>query len=654
MFQLSKLVFTKEKEGIENREFNITKIIIYTLAFLLSMVGTRIAGVPAPFGIAVFTAILSTGAPVGIAAIVITVGTFIARGTIEAGFFLLYALILTAMVYFRAPRYNENDNEKRKLGVRLVTILMLMNLGFMLITGYTWENFLNSVLFTILAYIAYKIFANSLYVINNFSRKKVFASEEVIGAIILIVIACSSFKNFNISGVVIGNIISIFLIAVVAWKNNWIAGVIAGLGVGVALVITADANIIAVPVLMIYGLILGLLKSTSKWYIAALALISTLALFLAIKEGHDVHLFIEIVIATLAMVLVPKNFRINIKDMYAVGLMLPEGRDLELEEVKDVIELDNNNIDLEDDDLKLYTSSKDIKRTMKKYTELTEIEAKLEKEFPGIKIFREDNKKITVKIYTKPCKDINKPTCNIKNMEERLSTILGQKIVLQKQICAIRDGDSRCTYKFASEDKLTLQIGVSKMNRMGRIVSRDVSVQTRMDNGKFLLAISNGKENTDKARNESKTVLTSIEQLLSFGIGNDKAIELTYDNLNHPNTTTTLDAVVIDLYSNKLELLKKNTECPTYLKADTVLAMTTDTSVRLNEGNIIVLCSDSVVASNMDYANSELWIKYLLEKIDLIDSQTLADIIINEAKRNYHDKVLEDMTVIVARVEKKK
>ena len=52
----------------------------------------------------------------------------------------------------------------------------------------------------------------------------------------------------------------------------------------------------------------------------------------------------------------------------------------------------------------------------------------------------------------------------------------------------------------------------------------------------------------------------------------------------------------------------------------------------------------------MDYANSELWVKYLLEKIDITDSQTLADVIINEAKRNYHDKVLDDMTVIVAKI----
>lgn len=64
------------------------------------------------------------------------------------------------------------------------------------------------------------------------------------------------------------------------------------------------------------------------------------------------------------------------------------------------------------------------------------------------------------------------------------------------------------------------------------------------------------------------------------------------------------------------------------------------------------MCSDGIIDSNSEYLNKELWIKYLLEKIQTDDVQKIADLLISEAIDNDHGKEKDDMTVIVAKVYK--
>ncbi|MCI8352584.1 MAG: hypothetical protein HFJ58_03095 [Clostridia bacterium] len=74
------------------------------------------------------------------------------------------------------------------------------------------------------SYIFYKIFANSIIVINEFGIKKAFAIEEVIGASILLAIAASSFRELSIFGFEIRTILSILIVLVLGWKNGVLVG----------------------------------------------------------------------------------------------------------------------------------------------------------------------------------------------------------------------------------------------------------------------------------------------------------------------------------------------------------------------------------------------------------------------------------------------
>ena len=65
------------------------------------------------------------------------------------------------------------------------------------------------------------------------------------------------------------------------------------------------------------------------------------------------------------------------------------------------------------------------------------------------------------------------------------------------------------------------------------------------------------------------------------------------------------------------------------------------------------MCSDGILDSNIEYKNKELWIKYLLEDINVVNPQKIADIILNESIDNNFGKIKDDMSVLVCKLIKK-
>lgn len=99
-------------------------------------------------------------------------------------------------------------------------------------------DLLLSIGIAISSYIFYKIFANSIIVISEFGRKKVYAIEEVIGASILLAVASSSFRDLSIFGFEIRAILSILIVLILGWKNGVLVGATTGVTIGTILGLT--------------------------------------------------------------------------------------------------------------------------------------------------------------------------------------------------------------------------------------------------------------------------------------------------------------------------------------------------------------------------------------------------------------------------------
>ena len=64
------------------------------------------------------------------------------------------------------------------------------------------------------------------------------------------------------------------------------------------------------------------------------------------------------------------------------------------------------------------------------------------------------------------------------------------------------------------------------------------------------------------------------------------------------------------------------------------------------------MCTDGILDANEQYENKELWVKFLLEDMQTESAQKIADILLSEAIDYNFGKPKDDMTVMVAKIEK--
>ena len=64
------------------------------------------------------------------------------------------------------------------------------------------------------------------------------------------------------------------------------------------------------------------------------------------------------------------------------------------------------------------------------------------------------------------------------------------------------------------------------------------------------------------------------------------------------------------------------------------------------------MCTDGVLESNEEYENKEFWVKNLLEEIETDNPQKIANIILTQSIENGRGNVKDDMTVVVAKIQK--
>ncbi len=243
--------------------FKINDIILYAIAFLISMVG--IDEELAPFGLAIFAAACSNRIPVGILYIFILIGTFIGFGIGGVLNFLLTSLLLVVMMLIFRPRIQEEGrNEVQKLGIYLAIVTFIVQASKMFFSIFLVYDLVVSIMLAIITYIFYKIFSNSLIVITKYGIKKAFSIEEVMGASLLIAIALCAFSKLHIYGLSITNIFSIMIVLFLGWKNGMLVGGTAGITIGMVLGIINSAEPILVASYAISGMIAGILNKLGK------------------------------------------------------------------------------------------------------------------------------------------------------------------------------------------------------------------------------------------------------------------------------------------------------------------------------------------------------------------------------------------------------
>ena len=305
--------------------FNIKNVAIYIVSFLVSLVS--LGGNFSIFSISILGACLASSLPVPALGVVVLslIGNGIKFGVSGALDYFLTALVLVITLFIFKPRYNENErNEKIKIGKNIFISTIIIQIIQYAISGFTLYDILSGVTISIIALVFYKIFVNSIVVLQDFREKKAFSIEELMGASLLLAISVGAFGDFNIVGFNLRNILSIFIVMALGWKNGILVGTTSGVTIGVTLGVITGTEPIMIAAYAISGMVAGIFSRLGKiGVIIGFALGNVLLAY--VSNGYTVELihFKEILVASIGLLALPKNFQIDLEEFIGNSKFLP-------------------------------------------------------------------------------------------------------------------------------------------------------------------------------------------------------------------------------------------------------------------------------------------------------------------------------------------
>lgn len=331
---------TNLKENFIKQNFSKQAILIYILAFMVSTV--KFGNNMAPFAISIIAAITANNIPILIPYVITCIGTFIGFGGSGLLTYILTSLIFMALSIFVMPKVKEDTDQKR-LMPHLIVATILVQIVQILFGPILIYDILSAILFTIISCIFYKIFNSSISVIKDSKTKKAFSIEEVIGTSLLVAIAISAFRDIAIFGYSIRNILSVLVVLILGWQNGILVGATSGVTIGVVIAIIQGGDPVQIAAFAISGMIAGLLNKIGKIGVIIGFLLGNIILsYAANGNTHSVIMVQEILIASIGLLAMPKNLKINIEDFVNDIKYLPKAPDNRLEQKEDMVYKLNN------------------------------------------------------------------------------------------------------------------------------------------------------------------------------------------------------------------------------------------------------------------------------------------------------------------------
>ncbi|PWK16336.1 stage II sporulation protein E [Tumebacillus permanentifrigoris] len=250
-----------------------------------------------------------------------------------------------------------------------------------------------------------------------------------------------------------------------------------------------------------------------------------------------------------------------------------------------------------------------------------------------------------------------------------LSEVLGENIVVtNSRYWADENG---VTMTLSSAKLYHIETGVASAAKDGRLHCGDSFTALDVGNGKYAVAVSDGMGNGERAMQESSAAIRLLQQLLKAGFDEQLAIKTVNSVLllrSQDEIFTTMDLALIDMFTAKTEFLKIGS-APSFIKRHGKVNAISGQNVpigilkeidiqtveeELQEGDLLILMSDGIFDAPKHTDDKEGWLKKKLEDFDSSDPQEIADMLVELAVRINHGKIIDDMTVLVAKVAKYK
>ena len=415
-------------------------------------------------------------------------------------------------------------------------------------------DLLTAIVSSLVTYIFYKIFVNSIPVVREYGIKA-FTIEEVMGASLMLAVAVYSMHGLNVFGLSISNILSIMIVMFLGWKNGMLVGATSGITIGIVLGIVGTSNPVIIASYAISGLLAGLLNKLGKIGVIVGFCLGN-ALITYFTNGNTVAIITirEILIASLGLLLIPKKVKIDIEDIIGKTKYLPTtGGALDGEKEDTVNKLNTVSETISDmarscsdvakDNIQESEMLEEAKESFKDellnnledftenvlYDDFIENENILDDIYDLLEEKEEINKEELFDIFEKNNNyiigtnsddenieaDVNKDVKNIikainqtyrinklnlvwKQKEAQAKRTLANQLGgVSKVISSIADDIeekevSKNPENSEKDDKFKIQITSQTLTKNGSIISGDTFIHTKLRDGKFMMAISDG------------------------------------------------------------------------------------------------------------------------------------------------------------------
>ena len=213
----------------------------------------------------------------------------------------------------------------------------------------------------------------------------------------------------------------------------------------------------------------------------------------------------------------------------------------------------------------------------------------------------------------------------------------------------------------SSKPNFDIVFGSATCNKAGTIISGDTHSFIKIDNGKYMLALSDGMGSGSKARETSDLAINLIENYYKAGFDNEMILSSVNKllSLNNEETFSAIDLCILDFFQNSMDFIKLGTPHSYIKKKNTLETVESSglpigiledirphiTKKYISNFDTIVLISDGVSDA---FKNEN--IEAFINNLNIINPQQLADIILNKARMLNYNVCEDDMTVLVARI----
>ena len=257
----------------------------------------------------------------------------------------------------------------------------------------------------------------------------------------------------------------------------------------------------------------------------------------------------------------------------------------------------------------------------------------------------------------------------IKSIPKLVSDIVGLELTTDKFYSNSRYEGDNIKLKLLKGNRFGAITKVCRLDEGFNYISGDSYTFGERKNN-YYVALSDGMGTGHKANQESNITISLLEKFLEAGFDKELALKTINSILVLKSTdemSTTIDMSVIDLYRGKTKFIKVGS-APTFIKrknrVEVINSHTLPVGILkdvdfqvyekdLEDGDFVITVSDGVLDANEHTDDKEKWMSDIIQKIDTLNPQILADKIIDEALEISKDAKRDDMTVLVTKIWKR-